>query len=538
MLRLFRFFILFLFSVALFDACSVCRHINADSISPLDYGLMKAQTGEERFEVLFKTHEEALRLGKGVDYSGIKKIDLEIPKGAKSIPLSENTNFRGTIISVVNNSKDFFLFEYKKKMIPISASATEVDNCRYTTPDLKSGLFLLSITDGNPWVVNREGFNYGATRKDLILIENGKGKDGPCSPYSTKASSPVYLYREVTDKAKTFSNLEFIRLSGSSKLTKLVRFSCENNVQIENISITTPEGSLYGDQAICAEDCSNVLLKNIIINGTYSTTEKFGYGISMNNVWNVSCKNIQSKTAWGVFGTNNTHKVHLENCNIDRFDVHCYGKDILCDNCTFNGMGGVYSSVFGTIEYRGCVFNEARLYINRADYNAYVFFNLVLKDCIINPTKNRPYLINLQSWSDKINEREELKTKCWPNVSIENLTVNVPEGIDAMELFRVPKKFTNKKPIAGLSAISIKGLVFKYKKSAPAVSLKISSTEVQLENPFVCLLEGIKLLPDEDGAFSRFGQNQDKGIVVVNMKNSKGEDVIVKGSRIDLINNK
>lgn len=527
--------LLYTCSVLLLTACSIFRQHKSDSISPLDYGLRNAQTGEERFEILYKTHSEAIRLGKTVDYSGIKRIDLVIPKGAKSIPLAENTNFKGVTITVVNNNKKLFLFEYTREMHPITIKAQDVDKQNYTAQELKKGLILLSITDENLWVANREGFNYGATRKDIVLIENGKGLDSPCSPYSTTASSPSYLYRSVTNDEKSFENLVFKRLPGSTYMTKLVKFSNENNIRIEDITVTTPEGTLFGDQVIRVENCSNILIKGINIDGTYSTKEKYGYGISLNTVWNVECTNIQANAPWGVFGDSNVHKIHLKNCNVNRFDIHCYGKDVLCEDCTFIGTGGVYSSVYGKIEYRRCTFNnDACPYLNRADYNAYVFFDIVLKDCIVNPLKDRPYLFNLRTWSDKINEREELRIKCWPNVLIENLIVNLPEDIDAFDIFRVPRNYTNKETVAGLSAISIKGLVFKYKKNAPLVSLRISSTEVQLENPLVCSLDGVNLLSGNNDIVTQSGKTQKKrGSLVVNMKSSKGEDVTIVNSHIN-----
>ena len=508
-------------------ACSVCRQHGGDCISPLDYGLKKARTGEERYEVLYKAHAEALRLGKAVDYSGIKKIDLVIPKGAKSIPLTERTDFRGATITVTNNSKTLFLFEYKQEVLPIAVNAGDVDRQSYTAPQLRKGLYLLSVTDEKPWVENREGYSYGATRKDIVLIEDGAGLDGPCSPYNNKASKPGCVYRPVSKAEKSFANVVFKRLPGSTFLTKLVKFSYENNVRIENVSITTPAGTLYGDQAICVYDCTNVLLDNITIDGTYSTTEKFGYGISMNNVWNVECRNIQATTAWGVFGDNNVHQIRLEDCIVNRFDIHCYGKDVLCEGCTFNGTGAQYSSVFGTIEYRNCVFNDASPYLNRADYNAYVPFDLVLKDCVINTSATRNYLFNLRTWSETVNNREELKKKCWPDVTIVNLTVKMVEGIKAFELFRVPSKYTNKNLVGGLSSITIRGLSFHYPENMAPVPFKLSSAAVRLENNVKLSMEDVKTSSlTTKSTTTRSAVNLNVPVnLIVNMRGPKGEEI-------------
>ncbi|MBO4573988.1 MAG: hypothetical protein J5708_01505 [Bacteroidales bacterium] len=509
-------------------SCSVCRQHKEGCVSPLDYGLKKARTGEERYEVLYKVHSEALRLGKAVDYSGIKKIDLVIPKGAKSIPLGERTDFKGVTITVINNSKTLFLFEYTAAMLPISVKASEVDNQIYSEQSLKRGLYLLSIKDEKPWVENREGYSYGATRKDIILVENGKGLDSPCSPYNNVYSNPTFLYRSVTGKEKCFENVVFQRLPGSTYITKLVKISNENCTKVENVSVITPAGALNGDQAICINNCTNVLLKNINIEGTYSTKDKFGYGISMDNVWDVTCENIIARTEWGVFGTNNTHKVHLKGCNVNRFDIHCYGKDVLCEDCSFSGTGGVYSSVFGTIDYRRCTFDDACPYINRPDYNAYVPFRLVLKECIINATARQPFIVNLRKWNEDINARAELKVKCWPDIVIENLTVNISEGMNVFELFRVPREYSYKRPVANISSIAIKGLGFKYSPNASLVVFKLSSSEITLANPLECTLKDIHLVPESDIPIVKStGKQRPENRLIVNMKGPSGVPIKV-----------
>ena len=58
------------------------------TVNPLQFGLNEARTGAERYYVLQKTHNEAVRLGAGVSYAGIKDIELDIPSNAKSLPLT------------------------------------------------------------------------------------------------------------------------------------------------------------------------------------------------------------------------------------------------------------------------------------------------------------------------------------------------------------------------------------------------------------------------------------------------------------------
>ena len=82
------------------------------SISPNAYGFAKAKTGEERFRALYNTHVAAIAAEAKVDYSGIKNVDLVIPKDAKSIPLTSVNVFAGVSFNVKNTQKDFYLFSY------------------------------------------------------------------------------------------------------------------------------------------------------------------------------------------------------------------------------------------------------------------------------------------------------------------------------------------------------------------------------------------------------------------------------------------
>ena len=53
------------------------------TLNPLQFGLKEAKSDVDRFYVLQRTHEEALKRGAEVSYSGIKQINLEIPPKAK-----------------------------------------------------------------------------------------------------------------------------------------------------------------------------------------------------------------------------------------------------------------------------------------------------------------------------------------------------------------------------------------------------------------------------------------------------------------------
>ena len=70
--------IILLFLALFLPASSVTvggKTVTSD-LSPLDFGLESATTGVERYNVLLKTHTQALSRGVNVNYSGIKEIAL------------------------------------------------------------------------------------------------------------------------------------------------------------------------------------------------------------------------------------------------------------------------------------------------------------------------------------------------------------------------------------------------------------------------------------------------------------------------------
>ena len=68
--------------------------------TPFDFGLGNAKDGEDRYEILLKTHKAALAAGVNVNYTGIDTIKLEIPKKTSRIPLTQYNDFKGCVFVV------------------------------------------------------------------------------------------------------------------------------------------------------------------------------------------------------------------------------------------------------------------------------------------------------------------------------------------------------------------------------------------------------------------------------------------------------
>lgn len=387
------------------------------SVSPFSYGLREATSPVETYRVLLKTHQEALKNHCQVDYSGIHELYIEIPEDGVSIPLGGSVDFKGIKLYVSNKAKDMYLFSLQQTLMPLNLSKEEFVSGKYLNHiEFRDGLTMLVIQDENLWVNNRKGYNYGATRKDVILVKQRKAQNIPVSSYNTEKSKPIFYYCKTSGNEKLIENLNFIRTADCSFKTYCVRIENQNHVTVRNIKIKTPDSNLYGDVAITVNNSTNTKLENINIEGTYSQLKTFGYGVFLNNVWNTQIIGMKASAQWGVFGNNNVNCVQLKDCKINRFDIHCYGRDVYMENCRLFDLYNQYSSVYGIVYHKNCIFDQTIPCLIEASYNAYTPFDLVFDRCTFKMSSQKNTIVSLYGLSDEKNSRPELIKKCLPNV--------------------------------------------------------------------------------------------------------------------------
>lgn len=405
------------------------------TLHPIVYGLNDCISDIQRYYVLQEMHNDAAKLGCNVSYEGIDTINIEIPRDAKPLPLTDETDFGGVVMNVKNTAKGITLFTLKNKVEPLDITWEQVQ--KGILPD-KQHDYLILIEDQEPWVKNRIGYKYGHTRRDILLVKNGKIQNKVVASYGTKSSKPKFSKCDIKSRPKYIRNLTVNRDTASSCITYILKIDNQNEVQIEHIKINTPAPKdLYGDAAISMNNCTNVVMKDVTINGTYSQNRKYGYGISLNNTWNTTFERLWGYGNWGVFGNSNVNTATLVDCDINRFDIHCYGKDVYFKNCTFRDLYNQYSSVYGTISYDGCLFSDFLPVLIETSYNAYTGFDLKFKNCKweIKQT-DRNVLIYAGKPFEKENERPELKEKCWPNLNVDNISVLGPSNLEEIVLFQ------------------------------------------------------------------------------------------------------
>lgn len=493
--------------------------VQGKGLSPYQYGLAEAKTGEERYWAIYRTHADAVKQNTTVDYTGIKQLNIEIPEKARRIPLCEQTDFSGLKLTVSNTKRrDFTLFYYEKTVTEI-----DVDKECFTTysfeayPELRTGCVLLIVEDKNPWVENRIGFNYGATRRDVLLLRNGKAVNKTISPYDNDYSSPRCYFIKTSENRKFFKNIEFDRDESSTMKTFLLNVKNLNNLEISGITVKTPNrDDWYADAVITAEGCTNLTLRDINVNNTYSQKSKFGYAFAFGNIWNLNISKINAVAAWGVFGCSNINKATLTDCYINRFDLHCYGRDYFLRRCIILDEMPI-SSMFGEMRFEKCVFETAYPCEYRYDYNAYTPFNLVYDNCTFKMDKKHNFIVYISKLSNECNTRKELYTKCLPNLTMRNCKVELGDDVDKWDIIRIGENLY--KPSLGhITNIEIRNLTVTGTKAN--VNLVTNNTETL--SPVQVSIKNVKYKGGEQPTLK------------INLNNNHPANVSVKTNRLKL----
>lgn len=467
---------LYLFCVLSFIAIACF----AKNLSPIDYGFYSASSDLDRFWVLLRVHTDAVKRGYGVTYKGIKQICIEIPKTGQSIPLPHYTDFAGARIKVRNQIKNIPLFYITQKLKEINISKEDLFRGSFIVyPELRRGNVLLIIEDQEKWVSQRRGYSYGAIRKDILFLKKGKAKNQTISTYNDEVSKPKFYWCRTSEKI-VLKNLVYERTSDSDKITYLCSIENKNDILIKKVKIITPNNTgLYADCAIKLENCTNVKLEDVEIAGTYSLPDKYGYGIGMNNVWNSSFTRLKADGEWGIFGNNNINYAVVKDSEINRFDIHCYGRDVICQNTVFRNLYNQFSSLYGTLRFDKCKFINFIPVLFEYSYSAYSFFNLEFTDSYIEVSKDRPYLI-LAGKPTQLAElpRHEFSKVSWPDIKIKDLMVVLPKGIKKWTIFQ--NIGDEGAMIYELSNIIINGLNVVSDDKEPLVSL--TNKKVDFDN--------------------------------------------------------
>lgn len=444
---------------------------------------LQGKSGKELFEILKKWHTDAYKIEAELIYPEKMVLEVGLPSDAKTIPLSPYTDFNGCKIIVENTAiNNFILFSLwnKKTEKLVKVDCSMINSGDFSlVPQLKSGLKLLRIKDKNAWThrAPEEG-DYDIFRQDMVVIKDGKAMNSTIMTYDDETSDPECRYIDVDDEQKVICNLSIERSKKSTERTRLFQISLQNNILVKKVKIATPfvpqdsNHKLYKeDYCVRVMNSANIYFEDVSVRGTYSTAKTWGYAVNLENVYNSHFLRFDAEAHWGVFGNNNVNTVTLIDCRINRFDLHCYGRDVTCRGCVFSNqiddshpdqvycqtnVLNAFGSMYGTLRYEDCLFVKSRPVYLRPYYKAYTGFDVVFEDCEFDIHPSFPYIVTTGLLDEADNPRKELKGKCWPNISIQNCQVNVPVRVKELYLFYALRDSKTVSTIDYMSLLDIK----------------------------------------------------------------------------------
>jgi hypothetical protein len=450
-------------------------------ISPFDFGLREAQNGIDRYRALYDAHVNALAHGQEVSYEGIDTLEIVLPPDFQSIPVGPHTDFGGLVLYVTNNERHGALFAMHNPTKAVAVPKELVDSGDFSAiPELMSGDNLLILNDQRPWT-ERIGYGYRVYRQDLIWVRDGKGMNTPIAPWNTDSTNLNASYASVDTTPKLFRGLTLHRQESDYK-TYCLHASGQYNLLVEDIHVTTPRSRMIADGVFGISNSALVTFRNVTVDGTYSgygRTRNYGYAFSLNNLWNTTFEQVTADGNWGVFGTNNLSDTKLSDCDINRFDIHCYGRDARLTRCTLRQRQTQFSSMYGTVVFDSCRFIDCIPVRIRSSYNAYTPFDIEMRDCTFELTARYHSLVNVMLLDTSSNTRPELSSKCWPNLRITNLRVVAPAIVRNMNLYDPTGTLSElKKPVDHISEVTVDGLEVVRPNGKPAkVNVRLSSRD-------------------------------------------------------------
>ena len=448
------------------------------------------------YQAIYSVHSTALANNLQIIYpdnvpnNPNKIIELTISAQTSSpIPLPKQTDFNGWTFRVTNLANaDTPLFSMQNTPTSISGiSKSAIDKGDFRNiPALSNGLKMLIVHDSTAWTYRNDtpdtffpNGNQGTPwqdcdyidnkkryRDDILLLQDGIAQNHPIAPYNTAATSPTCKYVEASAELSYIKNVIIDCTVSCTAPVKFVKIECVNNLLLSNITVNIPSGTtLYNGSCITIINATNLTIQDCTIENTYSNYNNYGYGIDLNTIWNVDIIRMHGTSPkWGVFGNNNINTARLRDCDINRFDIHCYGCNITCVNCLFQNDNYLaeaaqwsdanysnescyhiynrYSSLYGTLIYENCFFNGFYPFLTDYAYNIHSGCFVAFKNCTMKIfQKKYAYLFKMGFWGAPINQRAEHAKRCFHNVLIDGMKFYLKPGISTVHMFFLMDRF-------------------------------------------------------------------------------------------------
>ena len=396
----------------------------ATVLNPLMFGL-SGTNGSTSYSILYATHSNANRIKSDVSYKGIDSINIQIPEQSMPIPISGCVDYSGCVFYVKNDTSNaafLFSMDNENEQNAVTVEKSLFDGTDFSSVnEIPNDPVILVTEDETVWCP-RIGHQQNYIRKDIAFLINKKASNTSIFTYNTEDSVPSCYYKQVSTERKSVKNASFIRENSQSDIY-LFKFYEQYNIEVKNIMFSTPKDTtLLYDRAIYIENCVDVTLDNITIDGTYSSASTYGYAIEVDNVAMLSVRNVNGQAKWHEFASKSLNGVIMEDCSIKTFDCHSYGKNISIKRCHFQTAVQVGYGVFGTLQiYDTSISSPADTMIvtGTLGFNC----DIEIHDCKIKATSYYSLFDFSPAPVDERDRRSDVEWEEFPDIMIDGLTI-------------------------------------------------------------------------------------------------------------------
>lgn len=323
------------------------------------------------------TDDDSEFISKAHSYCNEHKVLLKNSSGTiykadtKIVPVKYDVDLTGSVI-LVDNTNSYSMFEILNDNETLYSYESKIDKSElkkgtsYFTMDDNSlpRNCVLHLKDGNAWSTRNDVGNiYDEFRGDLMF----HGVMGCCTGdliygYDDEATDLYFKYSMYNGRQLTFKGCE-VRIETTPNVTIGTIKCSRHNTHISDFFINPRPNSLnnvdFKNSVIHFADCYNVEVSNITgfnIAGGEGDKNGSGYTLRFSRCYKINIHDCNINGYWGCTAMTSVKDIRVDNCTLNRIDIHEYFMDMFVQNCKIYDWGINVGGGRGTLSFNNCKF--------------------------------------------------------------------------------------------------------------------------------------------------------------------------------------
>lgn len=320
--------------------------------------------------------------------------------------------------NVVNRSKNIFNISSKLSSINLTGKINTLTKEQSKITAFLPQRSVILVEDNSTKVYIRYGSNQnnGTAQTDVFLVDQSGliDKSVPINWNYKNISSIVACpidEKPLTIKGGYFTTIANQAESVYNYYSRGIRIG-RSNVIVENIHHTVTgegaTGSPYGG-FLSISNCANINVQDCQLSGHKAYKHSSipvtmgSYDLEVSRAVNVTVRNckqlndINDRSLWGIFASNNSKNISFDNIEFSRFDAHMGATNVTIKNSKL-GQQGLRATGFGLLLIENTSIYADRFVSLREDYGSTWNGDIIIRNCSFLPRNGMPisslYLID------------------------------------------------------------------------------------------------------------------------------------------------